>query len=141
MHVSPTIVTKLQFKCLSRWGAPTSAGRVWPPWLGAFLCEEAPCPLSLYPTSDTQESQKPTCCLFHMPPPPMFEILSSQLHQFLQPFLICVASGFLTVLFDHFKRTAQYAQSLIDGGGGVCVQQMGRPVLEAGTFPLKSSFL
>ena len=116
-HVSRTIVSKLWLKCLSRPGASTPAGRAWPPRWGAFLCEEADHPPSLYLTSVAQE---PTCCLFHTLPPPTFVMLSSQLHRFLQPFLICVASGFLTVPFDHFKHTAQRTQSLIDGGVG-CV--------------------
>ena len=138
-HVSCTVFSKLWLKCLSRPGASTPAGRAWPPRWGAFLCEEAYHPLSLYLTSVAQE---PTRCLFHTLPPPTFVMLSSQLHRFLQPFLICVASGFLTVPFDHFKHTAQRTQSLIDGGVG-CVggSKVVRSVLEAGSFPHKSSFL
>ena len=46
-------------------------------------------------------------------------MLSSQLHPFLQPFLICVASGFLTVPFDHFKHCTTHSVS--DGWwSGVC---------------------
>lgn len=116
IHVPCTAVSKLWLKCLSRRGVSTPAGRAWPPRWGAFLCEEAHHPLSQYLTSVAQE---PTRRLFHTLPPPTFEMLSSQLHPFLQPFLICVASGFLTVPFDHFKHCTTHSVS--DGWwSGVC---------------------